>query len=247
MMLHPAPVESAWFNSTATMGLDIKYHGKNAHAGAFPWEGQNALDALVLAHTAIGLLRQQIRPTDRIHGIITAGGLASNIIPDYAAATYGIRAARASQLDELKPRVTACFEAAALATGCRLELTAGSTGYADMRTNEAMALAYMANLESLGAHAVPAETARRTSAGGATDMGNVSYVVPSIHPTFAIPVTAGAANHTPGFTACAATEEAHAATIRAAKAMAMTALDLYARPDVLEAVRSEFRAKVDGR
>ena len=239
MMLHPAPVDSAWFNSTATMTFEVAFHGKNAHAGGMPWEGVNAMDAIVMAHSAIGLLRQQLRPTDRVTGMITNGGQAVNIIPDYASALYGIRVRRHSELEALQEKVTNCFKAAALATGCRLELTS-TIGYADMRANEPMALTYMENFAALGGKTVPAERARREPAGGATDMGDVSYLVPSIHPSFAIPVTVGTANHTAGFTACAATGEAHEATLRAAKALAMTAVELFANPDLLESTRAEF-------
>ena len=239
LMLHPTPADSAWFNSTATMGFTVEYHGKNAHAGGMPWEGLNAMDALVMAHTAIGLLRQQLRPTDRVTGMILKGGDAVNIIPDYAAAQYGIRVRRSSELEGLQKKVTNCFEAAALATGCRLELTS-RMGYVDMRTNEPMAFAYMDNFAAMGGNAREADGARREPAGGATDMGDVSYVVPAIHPTFAIPVTPGAANHTAGFTACAATDEAHELTLRAAKALAMTAVDLFAQPELLSDARAAF-------
>ena len=204
-----------------------------------PWEGVNAMDAIVMAHSAIGLLRQQLRPTDRVTGMITNGGQAVNIIPDYASALYGIRVRRHSELEALQEKVTNCFKAAALATGCRLELTS-TIGYADMRANEPMALTYMENFAALGGKTVPAERARREPAGGATDMGDVSYLVPSIHPSFAIPVTVGTANHTAGFTACAGTGEAHEATLRAAKALAMTAVELFANPDLLESTRAEF-------
>ncbi|MGD9892502.1 MAG: M20 family peptidase, partial [Dehalococcoidia bacterium] len=143
-----------------------------------------------------------------------------------------------TKLEDLKRRVLACFEGAATATGCRLDVRWTGRPYSNLTTNPPIAECYVENARRLG-KTIPA---RGQGAGGgpSTDMGNVSHVVPSIHPMFAIPTEAG--NHTPGFTAAAATAEAHAAMRTAATAMAMTALDLYLRPDLLEAAREQFHA-----
>ncbi|MGI8925911.1 MAG: M20 family metallopeptidase [Tepidiformaceae bacterium] len=238
MMLHPAPVDRVWIQAAALHTLQVEFHGKNAHAGFSPWEGVNALDAMVLAFNAISLMRQQMRPTDRVHGVITDGGVKPNIIPDHTAAEFYVRALNSRQLEDLKTKAVACFEGAAAATGCTLDRRWVGRLYEDVVTNDAMAEAYAANFAVVGGVMEPKSAA--SAGGGSTDMGNVSYTVPSIHPMFGIPTVAGAANHTPGFTACAATEEAHANTIRAAKALALTGIDLYLRPGLLEQAKSEF-------
>lgn len=238
LMLHPAPYDAVWFKANAIQTLEIEFHGKNAHAAGAPWEGINALDAMIAAFNNISLLRQQLRPTDRVHGVITNGGLKPNIIPDRTSAEFYVRAADLAQLEDLKEKVWPCFEGAALATRCRLELQLTGRPYSDLIVNDVMGGLYADHFRTLGG-SVPPKTATAV-AGFSTDMGNVSYVVPSIHPMFAIPVTPGAGNHTPGFTACAATDEAHAAAARAAKALAFTALDLFDDPAALAAARFEF-------
>jgi amidohydrolase len=238
MMLHPSPRESAWANLIAIEQLKVEYFGRNAHAGATPWEGINALDAMVLAYSAISAMRQQLRPTDRVHGVITEGGAKPNIIPDHTVAEYYIRAANREQLEEVKAKVRGCFEGAAAATGCRLELESAGHPYSEVVTNDVLAEAYCENMQRFEVTLPSKGDSTKTLSGASTDMGNVSYVVPSIHPVFAIPTEA--ANHTPGFTGAAATMEAHRAMLRAAKALAMTAIDVYFSREVLDAARVEF-------
>lgn len=239
LMLHPAPGDAVWFAANAIQSLTLEFFGKNAHAAGAPWEGVNALDAMIQSFTSVSLLRQQMLPTDRVHGVITDGGLKPNIIPDHTAAEFYIRGASVEQLHRLKPRIVACFEGAAKATGCEMKITWTGREYADVLINDVMAEAYAVHLGELGGVVAPKSV---TGGFGAfsTDMGNVSYAVPSIHPMFRIPVTPGAGNHTPGFTACAATDDAHEMTFRASKALAMTALDLYTQPDVLASAKAEF-------
>ncbi len=241
MMLHPTSRDSAWMNVLAVDHVNVEYRGKNAHAAAAPWEGVNALDAIILAFNGISAMRQQMLPSDRVHGVITDGGLKPNIIPDYTRAEFYIRARRKSELEALRKKVHGCFHGAAEATGCDLTLSVDENGrpYSDMIANDTLAEAYRANLGEFGIQ-VPEKHAVMAGPGGSTDMGDVSYVLPSIHPMFGIPTEAG--NHTAGFTAAAATPEAHANTLRAAKALAMTALDAYFSPGVLDAVKKEFAA-----
>ena len=234
VMLHPGLEDCASPATLASRQLSVRFHGKAAHAAAHPWEGINALDAMVLAFNAVGLLRQQVQPTARIHGIITEGGTATNIIPDYTSAIFGVRAPTLAQRSALEPRVLACFEGAAEQTGARLEHRWGRTPYADLQSNGLLGSSYERHFRALGGDPQPER------ASGSTDMGNVSYEVPSLHPAFAIPSEAG--NHNAGFTEAAATEEAHARTIRAATALAHAALDLYLEPDALEAARADFEA-----
>lgn len=240
MMLHPSPADSAWPSMIALEQFTVEYFGRNAHAGASPWAGVNALDAMVVAYTSISVLRQQILPTDRVHGVIRNGGEKANIIPDYTMAEYFVRARNLRELEDLKRKVMACFEGAATATGCRVEVKSMGPGYADVVTNDVMAEAYCENMERFEVR-VAGKAASAGLGGASTDMGNVSYVLPSIHPVFAIPTEPGVGNHTPGFTAAAATEEAHKATIRASKGLAMTALDLYANPELLKKAWAAFQ------
>lgn len=242
MMLHPSPGSSAWGNLIALEQLQVDYYGRNAHAGSNPWMGVNALDAMVLAYSSISAMRQQIRPTDRVHGVITNGGVKPNIIPDHTSAEFYIRSATVGQLEELRKKIAGCFEGAATATGCRLELKSVGEAYSEVLTNDVLAEAYCENMEQFEQR-LPGRAESNGLRGASTDMGNVSHVVPSIHPMFAIPTEA--ANHTPGFTVAAATREAHVATMRAATGLAMTALDVLTRRAVLDAATREFE-KVRG-
>ena len=239
MMAHPAPREAAYMNVLAVEHVNIEYRGQNAHAAAAPWDGVNALDAMILAFSNIGLMRQQMLPSDRVHGVITQGGVKPNIIPDYTAAEFYIRARRKAELDVLRKKVMGCFEGAATATGCTLAFlqTEDQRPYSDMVANDVLAELYTENLGSLGIR-VPGKQQVLAGPGGSTDMGDVSYTVPSIHPMFAIPTEAG--NHTAGFTAAAATQAAHDAAMRTAKSLAMTALDLVATPELLDSMKREF-------
>lgn len=241
MMLHPSPGDGAWANLIAREEVHVDYYGRNAHAGAAPWMGVNALDALVMAYNGISAMRQQMRPTDRVHGVITRGGAKPNIIPDHTSAEFYIRARNSAELEELRGKVMGCFEGAATATGCRLEHRIPSPTYTEVVTNDILAEAYCGNMQAFEVLLPTKQQQAGGIAGASTDMGNVSYVVPSIHPSFRIPTDAP--NHTPGFTAAAATEEAHRATLRAAKALAMTALDAYLVPGMLDRIRAAFTAR----
>jgi amidohydrolase len=238
LLLHPSPNDGVRPALTGVQRCTVEYFGRNAHAAARPQEGINALDALVLAYNAISMLRQQITPDARIHGVITKGGVRPNIIPDHTAADFLVRATDDDRLADLRRRVHACFEAAAIATGCRVEVQWNERPYRPMATNTPLGRAFHENAALLG-WSLPGPDVE-TPSGASSDMGNVSHVVPSIQPSYAIPCEAG--NHNPGFTTAAATPEAHAAALRAAKALAMTGLDALFRPELLEAVRADFRA-----
>lgn len=220
MMVHPAPDDVAMPQMIAAATFDVSYTGKEAHAAAWPWLGVNAADALVVAQTAIALLRQQIEPTDRVHGIVTHGGDAPNIIPAHTTARYMVRSPKIEQLQALRDRVMHCFEAGALATGAELSLAGGYSPYADVRHDPAMAAAYERNAVALGR-----SFTKPDRASGSTDMGNVSMAVPSIHPFIGID-SLPAVNHQPEFAACCVTPAADRAVVDGAIAMAWTALDL---------------------
>ncbi|MFI5396372.1 MAG: M20 family metallopeptidase [Candidatus Binatia bacterium] len=238
MMVHPAGMDLAAMQVLAFSQVEAEYRGRAAHASAFPHRGINALDALVTAYMAIAQLRQHIRATERIHGIITDGGQAPNIVPERAAGIFCIRAATAPALARLKERVVGCFKAGALATGAELNLQTLGDDYSDMWTNRPLADSYAANLERLGRRLmdlgdVPAAIA------GSTDMGNVSKLVPAIHPMIAAaPPTVPL--HSTEFARWAGGEEGHRAVIDGAKALAMTALDVICTPELLAAMKATF-------
>lgn len=222
MMIHPAPDDVAMPQMIAAATFDVTYTGKEAHAAGWPWLGVNAADALVVAQTAIALLRQQMEPTDRVHGIVTHGGDAPNIIPARTTARFMVRSTKIEQLQALRDRVMHCFEAGALATGAELSVAGGYSPYADVRHDAEMAAIYERNAAALGRSFTNPDRA-----SGSTDMGNVSMVVPSIHPFIGIE-SLPAVNHQPEFTAACVTAAADQAVLDGAIAMAWTALDLAA-------------------
>ena len=223
MMVHPSPVDTLDLSGTAISTFDVHYTGKEAHAAAYPELGINALDALTIAQTAIGLLRQHMRPTDRIHGIITHGGDVPNVVPAHTAARFMVRARTIDDLGEIRDKVFKCFEAGALATGSKLEIVGGTKPYAELHHDPRLSALYARNAESLGRtfFKLPAGT----SGGFSTDMGNVSLVIPSIHPTMGI-ASMPAVNHQPEFTAHCIKPEADKALMDGALAMAWTGIDL---------------------
>jgi amidohydrolase len=224
MMVHPAPFDMLAAKIIAASMFEVNYTGKESHASAFPELGVNAADALTISQTALGLLRQHIRSTDRIHGIITCGGVAPNVVPAHTSAKYLIRSETLEQLKELRPKVHRCFEAGALATGSKVEFVGGDKPYAEMCHDAAMATFYKRNSESLG-RTFPDLGEWETRPTGSTDMGNVSLAVPSIHPMIGIN-SLPAVNHQPEFTAHCITEDADKALVDGALAMAWTCIDM---------------------
>jgi amidohydrolase len=220
MMVHPSPYENAEMPIIAVDHLQVAYTGKEAHASAYPFLGVNAADALVVAQTAVGLLRQQLRSSVRVHGIVTKGGDAANIIPAHTEATWMVRAETMDQLQEVTDKVARCFEAGALATGATLELTKDPNPYSEMRHDHDLSALYRRNAEALG-RSFPDRSDR---GAGSTDMGNISLALPSIHPTIGIDALP-AVNHQPEFTAKCATPAADQAVFDGAVAMAWTAID----------------------
>jgi len=230
MMVHPAPFDMLRSKIIAASMFEVHYTGKESHASAFPELGVNAADALTVAQTAIGLLRQHIRSTDRIHGIVTNGGVAPNVVPAHTSAKYIARSESLAQLAELRPKVFRCFEAGALATGSKLTITGGDKPYAEMLHNNDMADLYRRNSEALG-RPFPNLGEWETRPSGSTDMGNVSLEMPSIHPMIGIN-SLPAVNHQPEFTAHCVTADADKALIDGALAMAWTCIDLATAPEV---------------
>jgi len=240
MMVHPGNRNTAVAFALACLELDVEFEGKAAHAAARPEAGINAVDAIVAALANIGLLRQQLRDSARVHGIITDGGQAVNVIPHHTSAKLLIRSEDDDYMDELlKPKVLGCFQGAAVATGCELKYRWGEESrYKAMRTNRALADAYRANIEALGRKVVEQESHRSM---GSTDMGNVSTIVPAIHPSIAIarhdvPV------HTVEFREIAASEAGHQGLVDSAKVLAMTAIDVLIDEELRKRMADEFKA-----
>ena len=221
LMVHPAGVNLATMPCICVAEVEVVYHGRAAHASVMPHKGINALDGLLLAYQAISNLRQHIRKDERIHGIVTEGGRAPNIVPDRAAGDFYVRAADANALAALKPRVQACFEGGAKGSGCEVDVNWADVDYLDLRTNWPLAEVFQAHGESLGRDFLSWED---FGGAGSTDMGNVSHRVPSIHPMLAA-APPDVVIHNPEFTMWAGSETGDAAAIDGAKLLAMTAAD----------------------
>jgi amidohydrolase len=224
MMVHPAPMDVVEQPFLACAQFEVRYTGKASHASAFPERGINAADALTVAQTAIGCLRQHIRQSDRVHGIVTHGGDAPNIVPAETRAHYIVRARTLDELADIRGKVTRCFEAGALATGSTLALIEDHPPYAEVKPDAEIAAHYRRNVESLGRF-LPDLGPMLERMAGSTDMGNVSLAIPSIHPMIGIE-SLPAVNHQPEFTAHCATPVADHAVMEGALAMAWTAIDL---------------------
>ncbi len=232
MMVHPWPTERLTGTCLAVAHFDVRYTGREAHASAAPWKGVNAQDALTVAQVAIGLLRQQLPPGDQVHGVVTHSSAAANIIPAAVTARYMVRSRTADGLAGLRPRVNACFEAGALATGCSLEYEELAPEYSHMEADPALLGAYRANAEALGRR-FDADDAGTPLPTFSTDMANVSLAVPTIHPLIGIE-TDGAVNHQREFAAACVTPSADAAVRDGAVALAWTAIDAATDPALRE-------------
>ena len=237
MMVHPETHDAATTQALACQTLEVEFFGKAAHAAASPEAGINALEAMLQSFAAINSLRQHIKSTARIHGIITDGGEAANIVPAHSAGIFIVRAKDDTYLNELKQRVINCFTGAATASGARLEYRWEKMRYASLRNNLILAQLFKQNMESLGRQIKLHDS---SSAFGSTDMGNVSQLVPSIHSSVAI-APKEVAVHSPQFAEAAASEAGIHGLLDAAKALAMTVVDLVASPEIVSKAKEEFQ------
>jgi len=238
MLVHPGQYNSALFYTFAAQALEVEFFGKAAHAAAAPETGINALEAMLQSFAAINSLRQHIRDKSRIHGIITDGGDAANVIPAHSAANFLIRAEDDAYLDELKQKVLNCFVGAATASGARLEYRWGDVRYAPMHSNPTLAQLFSQNLQFLGREvSIPDPNKLQAS----TDMGNVSQLTPGIHGFVSI-TSPEVAFHTPEFALAAASEAGTHGLLDGAKALAMTVVDLVANPEMVTKIKEEFQA-----
>lgn len=237
LLVHPSNRTEIFKGALAMRALRVEFFGKASHAAAAPHLGINALDAVLLSFTNLNALRQQLREDVRIHGIITDGGRAPNIIPDYASARFCIRALDLEYHHDLYPRVRACFEAAAQATGATVAIQNEGEEYHPMKCNRTLGTLFRANLETLG---VRVEQTAEDQELGSTDVGNVSQVVPTIHPTIALTDRVDVVCHSVAFAEAAGGTAGDAAMLTAAKALAITGVDLFSCPDVLQTIQREF-------
>lgn len=237
MMFHPSSRTQVLHWALAVNHMRFEFIGRAAHASADPEQGINALDAFVLAYNGISVLRQHVREGARLHGFLKEGGTAPNIVPERTSGEFLVRARDRAYMEELLEKVKNIFRAAALATGCQVNLTFDEEPYIDLRNNSILARLFEENLRALGiepTESVPWERA------GSTDMGNVSHVVPALHPTIAI-VPAGVPGHSQAFLEAAGSPRGYQAMVDAAKALAMTGADLLADSGLVKEAVAEFR------
>jgi amidohydrolase len=244
LMVHPAEADLMAMNVIAVDQAVVRYHGEAAHAAAFPQKGRNALDACVLGYLNVAALRQHIGTGERIHGTITHGGDKPNIVPQYAESEWMVRSPTVRTLGRLKQRFVPCLEAGAQAAGCTLEIEWTGPMYSDMVDNRAIGERYRANATMLGRMVKDPDAELRVV--GSTDMGNVSYLVPSIHPMIQV-APPGVPIHTPAFAGYAGGAEGDRAVIDGAKALAWTLADLWLDSALRVAAQEEWEAALHDR
>jgi amidohydrolase len=227
MMVHPADHNLPTLTTLAVHCLKVHYTGVASHAAAAPHLGRNALDAAVLGYMNVAALRQHIRSDERVHGVFLNAGEAPNIVPRAASAHWFVRAATTQQLEELKARVVDCLAAGALAAGCVMDIEWLDPAYSEMSDNDLLLSRYQKNAEPLGRPFADPEVVGYVM--GSTDMGNVSQVLPTIHPLIAV-APEGVSIHTPEFAAFARNEAGDRAVIDGATALAATIIDCWLDP-----------------
>ncbi|MEH6986990.1 M20 family metallopeptidase [Cytobacillus firmus] len=235
LMVHPSNHTRLTSSSLAVDPLDFEFIGKPAHAAASPEEGINALDAVIQLFNGINALRQQLKDDVRIHGIITHGGDAPNIIPEYAKARFFIRASTRTGLNEVTRKVKAVAEGAALATGAKLNVIAFQNEVDNLLLNKTYDQVFKEVIEDLGETVVEGDR----DGIGSTDAGNISQVVPTIHPYIKIGADDLVA-HTVPFREAAASAKGDEALLTGAKGLALTAFQLITDPELLKSIKQEF-------
>lgn len=243
IMIHPMTEDAISLNSSLVAhGLEFEFHGRAAHAAANPQEGRNALDAMLIFFNSVGLLRQQVRSDARIHGVITYGGGAPNVIPPYTSCRFRVRGTEADYCEELVRRIVACAEAGAMAAGCTVEWREYLRPYLNMIPSHTLGASFRENLEALGRDVMDE---RPNGGSGSTDFGNVSQIVPAVTANLGI-CGPEAGWHSKEVAAATKTERGHAAILAGAKSMAMTAIDLLVNPE-LRAQAKEEHARATAR
>ncbi|CAK7204772.1 hypothetical protein SEUCBS139899_007532 [Sporothrix eucalyptigena] len=244
MMVHAMPAHdiksgysgTAGFRTMASRRFRVSFHGVNAHAGAQPWAGRNALDAAVGAYATMSMLRQQIRPYERINSVIENGGVVPNIIPDYSCMAWGVRSRNGEEVDALYDRVKQCIDGGALASGCKAEYEP-AIPYMDLKVNDALCKVYIDEMGRIG-EKILMRDAEQSAAG--TDMGNVSHEIPSFHGVFGIPTAPAVPPHHRDFAKASEQPEAQTAAIKASRGMAMMAIQVLLCPGLADKVKESF-------
>jgi len=240
LIVHPGTYDAGAFHALAVQTLEVEFLGKAAHAATQPEAGINALEAMLQSFAAINSLRQHIKSTSRIHGIITDGGAAPNVVPAHSAANFMVRAEEEAYLDELKEKVLNCFSGAATATGAQLKYRWSKMRYSPIKNNPYLGQLFAENMKSLGRTVIPTDP---DTAYGATDMGNISQIMPSLHGFFAI-ADKGTSLHSLEFAETAGSEAGIKGMLDAAKAMAMVVVDLVASAETVARAKEEFKRKI---
>jgi amidohydrolase len=235
IMVHPRGDTQLGRLFLATTNMSMTFHGKSSHAAAAPDKGVNALDACIATFNGTNALKKHLRDDVRLHGVILEGGTAANIVPERTKAVFSIRARDRAYLESVIAKVRACAEAGAMMAGCTVEVSTEPV-CAEMNFNRALSEAFGRNAEALGHRVLPLDLG---VGGGSTDMGNVSQVVPAIHPFLKIG-DSKLTPHTREFLEAAQSEEAHRYLLDGAKILAMTAIDVWADRDLAHQAREEF-------
>jgi amidohydrolase len=236
LMIHGRCGTQIWRPSLGIIKTRCEFFGKASHASSWPWRGVNALDAMIQLFVSLDLMRQQLRTDARVHGIITKGGDQANIIPEHTVAEFYLRAPTKEYCRELLRRFEACAEGAAVATGCTMKVTPDPTIHEPLKPNFTMAGIFQKNLERID---FPVDPDDGEAGFGSTDCGNVSQVIPTIHPYIRISPD-GVPGHSREFAEWAKSPLARKGIVAAAKALAMTALDLVGSPGELQKAKEEF-------
>ncbi|XP_070579510.1 xaa-Arg dipeptidase-like [Ptychodera flava] len=243
MMAHPTDRQNNVPTPTqlAMVEMNVTFHGKASHAAYAPWEGVNALDAAVMFYQSMSVMRQQLKPSWRIHGVIRNGGTKPNIIPEKTEVEYYLRTPTDAELPELQQKAILCAEGAAKSTGCTMEHSF-SSHYANVIHNRPLIQLYRNNADLVGLKLFTPEECDKAFAGS-TDMGNVTHTVPGFHPKFGIGCTA--TTHSRGYTAEAGKPEAQEPTLKQAKILAMTALDVFFQDGIITEIKERFKQDME--
>jgi amidohydrolase len=242
LMIHGGAEWRAFTDSLACVSIEVTYVGRESHAVAWPEKGINALDALIQLYVSLDMLKKRLGPEIRIPGVILEGGVRANIVPARAVGAFSLRAPSTSRRDEVRGDVERAARAIGEATGCRCEIRQSDEPYDDMVTNRALAARFREHLGAMGVATVDGPRRNR----GSLDMGNVSRVLPSIHPFMAV-TGSDTPIHTAAFAAASVAGEAEDNLIVAVKALALTAFDALSDRDLLARAREEFSSEVAGR
>ncbi|CAN5195744.1 M20 family metallopeptidase [soil metagenome] len=242
VMVHPGPVDIAAARSLALSEVNVSYRGRESHAAVAPFLGINAADAVTVAQVAIGLLRQHLEPGQMMHGIVTEGGQAPNVIPAYAEMQYTMRATESSALQRLEDRMSGCFLAGAIGTGCEYDVAEASPVYQELTADGWLADTFRAEMERLGRTPVPKDLEASLPLGS-TDMGNVTQVMPGIHPLVGVEA-GGASVHQPAFAAAAASPSGDQAVVDGAIMLARTVVALAETPQQRDRVLAAHAQRV---